>query len=178
MEKFQCPYGHSLFFHSACGMRGACLAKPFQCPYGHSLFFHLPAPRHNLPREPVSMPLRAFFVFPRPHRPVRLVRPGRRFQCPYGHSLFFHRYAGHPPAPQWRHGVSMPLRAFFVFPHATSVLGTLASAKQVSMPLRAFFVFPPTSKWRKHGMPCCFNALTGILCFSTEERCVYIAGFA
>ena len=63
------------------------------------------------------------------------------FQCPYGHSLFFHKemsYLG----DLTQAGVSMPLRAFFVFPPGSRSI-ILTCALEVSMPLRAFFVFPP-----------------------------------
>ena len=36
----------------------------FQCPYGHSLFFHGRMGKKLVRRGFVSMPLRAFFVFP------------------------------------------------------------------------------------------------------------------
>ena len=115
---FQCPYGHSLFFHSV-GADGPAEARKgfnaltgilcfstgmlfgnswlihrdelFQCPYGHSLFFHFSPHVWGLcGGQKVSMPLRAFFVFPPAVMLSLIGGASGLFQCPYGHSLFFH----------------------------------------------------------------------------------------
>ena len=168
---FQCPDGHSLFFHTTTSMRSTSLTTKFQCPYGHSLFFH---------RRSTSGATR---------------HTTNSFQCPYGHSLFFHRRRRQPqrrrrqprfnaltgilcfstgesngiPVEVFR--VSMPLRAFFVFPRRTQCLICCPrSSGWVSMPLRAFFVFPRSRPRQWDQCACrCFNALTGILCFSTHR---------
>ena len=94
------------------------------------------------------MPLRAFFVFPQAGR-FRTTLPTMapsRSQCPYGHSLFFHLWKSVSPK---------------------------APMNWVSMPLRAFFVFPRTTRYDRGGSEdsvISLNALTGILCFSTALR--------
>ena len=123
--------------------RSQVLRLQFQCPYGHSLFFHdLAAPQLWAVATDVSMPLRAFFVFPLDTR---------------------------QEMTQELLEVSMPLRAFFVFPHLTAEW-LIEESMYVSMPLRAFFVFPPFAISLLDMPYVSFNALTGILCFSTQKE--------
>ena len=141
--------------------------------------------------QEVSMPLRAFFVFPHSSPPITAwagpsptrfnaltgilcfstaygyemaAATGKGFQCPYGHSLFFHyknwQYYTRADWFQCPYGHSL----FF---HGFTVTRRAVRRQDVSMPLRAFFVFPRDYFGWPQEHPVGFNALTGILCFST-----------
>ena len=89
----------------------------------------------------VSMPLRAFFVFPRWEKLIEAVEEKLGFNALTGILCFStHVLEG---APRVARTVSMPLRAFFVFPPVLQGWWRRHSLS-VSMPLRAFFVFPQT----------------------------------
>ena len=86
------------------------------------------------------------------------------FQCPCGHFVLFYQ-AQNKESLQGDGLVSMPLRAFCSF-----LLSWLAASGQpswVSMPLRAFCSFLPETGFVTYTVGASFNALAGILFFST-----------
>ena len=165
----QCPSGHSSHFHWA----GSPFTLPepspsSQCPSGHSSHFHNHVQLHDVHRQAVSMPFRAFVSFPPCHNLSIEANRTRASQCPSGHSSHFHSVrkcvAARTRTSPCR--VSMPFRAFVSFPHkkarpsarsgsrslnalpgirliSTSTPRSWKKAStSVSMPFRAFVSFP------------------------------------